>query len=148
LPIDVPIAQIKPDAPDYCRDLMLLLLDSIIQSHNPPPAKPSPQKKETSTSKKNKEATGIHSLEGTHIRGRETKNNIRVQTDDEIQKAPTPEYSKQQLETHIMDSDTMLTAPETEFDNKINEGLIDQILNADDDDQFDIDEFIKSVRNK
>ncbi len=147
LPNEVPIAQIRPDLMDYCRDLLLLLFDSVIQAHGTPPAKPPPMKKTQPTPTKDKHGSGIHSLERTQVREREAKSNIRLQIESEPIKDATEQFHQEQLKTSMFIDDELIPISDTEDESKINQGLIDKILSSDDD-QFDIDDFIKSVRKK
>ena len=128
LPDDVPIAQLTPAVLTQCRDLFVLIVESILDALKPPKAQPV-------------EKILIHDTEkeGVDVRERLQTSNLQIlaAVDEVDTLAHQSEVSKS---THA--------APAMEDFNELEtskEISLDEILNADED-QFNIDEFIKTVR--
>ena len=130
LPDDVPVAQLMPGSASQCRDLLLLIIESVLNALELPQVPP------VDTESVYQE----NELENVDVRERLHSSNLQIlaAVDDHnaFQQSlgssdPSPDGVKDE-------SDQL---PEEEY----GEISLDDIINTEDD-QFDIDEFIKSVR--
>ena len=132
LPDEVPIAQLTPSVPDQCRDLFVLIVESILNSLKPPEIQP------LDTAESHDAIT----REQTDVRERLHSSNLQIlaAVDDvgEIAKESSglPQNEASQF---VEDNEDMHS------EEAYSEISLDEILNTDED-QFDIDEFIKNVR--
>ncbi len=127
VPDAIPIVQIRPQEQEYCRDLLLILFDSILNACNPPvvPVQGKPVE------------SVPHAPEGSSVRERESKASLNIHVDDEAE-APPPEPAPP-------DVDAPPASPSRPVQREV---ITDTEFNAiidEDEDHFDIDEFIKSV---
>ena len=130
LPDTVPIAQLMPSVAEQCRDLLTLIIDSIFDGLTQPQVK----------------TASVGEATETDVRGRLHKSNLQILAalDDE----PTDGIDQTEEKSPIYgiserEQDQAHHPSQKEF----RESLVDDIINSDDD-LFDIDEFIKSVRKE
>ena len=139
IPDDVQIAQIQPHLPNHCRDLLSMILEDTINACHPPEDLSMSSHKEHLNQK----------ADSDNFRERQDKPSVAVvdptppivdfplPIEKDSPKTPPPEKTPEP-------SPDSQTAPV--YNKNLNESSLNDILNANDE-EFDIDDFISSVRN-
>ncbi len=141
LPDDVPIAQIKPQVHDHVRDLISIVCESIIEALNPPkivPKKAEP--KQAGPKQAEKPPTVARNDTVVKERSNSPKTTIHAAN------MPNPNVPVQINEDKDKnDIDSVFNEVFEESDSLTGTNFLDEILNTDED-KFDIDDFIKTVK--
>ncbi len=133
LPDDVPIAQIKPQVHNHVRDLINIVCESIIEALNPPKIVPKKVEREQPQVKLPTVAQN-----DTTVRERSNSPKTTIHAADMPEITPPSPISKNEI-------DSVFNEVFVESDNLSDTNFLDEILNADED-KFDIDDFIKTVK--
>ncbi len=146
LPHDVPVVLVEPNNPLHVRDLLMLVIDTILHAADPPPEALSPTAQSAATGESGTEPAAADAALARQStvrqkRRRPPEEPEAPQAEPEPAAASEPASELEDILSMALTADPDPAPEPTDFS-----AAIESILGDESEDDFDIDDFIKKVR--